>query len=443
MNEKIQRRSRRRRVSVLLMVLGVVLFGLSSFASSPAGSTVVPGQASDESSGQIRILTVSGLIDPVMADFITTELKRAEADAVDGEVIALVLAIDSKGSVLDDEAFTELAELIATSPLQIVGWVGPSGSVALGGSAELVGLTDLVGVSAGSRIGDIGEPRLPEGAFEAPFGAATERLESVSIDAEEAIELGISVGPIERASVLRDFVNEIEGYRSPALSDDVSQLTQAQFLNLPITAQLFHTVASPEVSYLFFVGGLALLVFELFTAGVGIAGVIGAFMLVLGSYGLDVLPTRWWAIALLILALMAMAVDIQTNVPRLYSAVGLVLFVLGTWFLFKDGVSMSWITGLFGIVGAVLYVYTGMPSMVRTRFSTPTIGRKWMIGQMGTATSSVDPTGTVVIDDTPWRAVTNRATPISDGESVRVVGIDRLMLLVEPEAGGARDYRER
>ncbi len=434
------------------MMLGVLLFGLSSLVATPASSVaaasaqsspVVPAQSGNDSDGQIRILTVSGLLDPVMADFITTELKRAEDDAAAEDVIALVLAIDSKGSVLDDDEFIQLAELIATSPLQIVGWVGPSGSVALGGSAELLGLTDLVGVAAGSRVGEIGESRLPEGAFDAPFGPATDRLRTVSVDGEEAVELGVSVGPIERASVLRDFVNEIEGYRSPAVSDDASQLTQAQFLNLPITAQLFHTVASPEVSYLFFVGGLALLLFELFTAGVGVAGVIGAFMLVLGSFGLDVLPTRWWAIGLLILSMLSVAVDVQTNVPRLYSALGIVLFTLGTWFLFADGISMSWITGMFGIIGAVLYVYTGMPSMVRTRFSTPTIGRKWMIGQMGTATSSVDPTGTVTIDDTPWRAVTNRATPIKNGEEVRVVGIDRLMLLVEPESGGARDYRER
>ncbi len=418
------------------------MLGSPAAVGAQAPDTEV-AQDEPDSSGLVRILTVSGLLDPVMADFLLTEISRAEDDqANDGNILALVFAIDSRGAVIDDEAFVELSERIATSPLQIVMWVGPSGAAALGGSAELLGLADLVGVSAGSRIGETGTSRLPEGPFDPAFGDATERLTTVSINAEEAIELGISVGPIERASVLRDFVNEIPGYRSPAISDDATQLTQAQFLNLPITAQLFHTVASPEVAYLFFVGGLALLVFELFTAGVGIAGVIGAFLLALGSYGLDVLPTRWWGIALLLASILAMAVDVQTNVPRLYSALGMVLFVLGTWFLY-DGVSMSWITGLFGIVGAVLYAYTGMPSMVRTRFSTPTIGRKWMIGQLGTAMTSVNPTGTVTIDDTPWRAVTNRATPIDDGEAVRVVGIDRLMLLVEPEAGGARDYRER
>jgi membrane-bound serine protease (ClpP class) len=84
-----------------------------------------------------------------------------------------------------------------------------------------------------------------------------------------------------------------------------------------------------------------------------------------------------------------------------------------------------------------------MPSMVRTRFSTPTIGRRWMIGEMGDAVTAVDPQGTIRIRDAVWRATTNRATPVQPGERVRVVGIDRLVLEVEPEVGAAKDYRDR
>ena len=47
------------------------------------------------------------------------------------------------------------------------------------------------------------------------------------------------------------------------------------------------------------------------------------------------------------------------------------------------------------------------------------------------------------IRDATWRAITNRATPIQEGDSIRVIGIDRLILEVEPEDGGAKDYRER
>jgi membrane-bound serine protease (ClpP class) len=105
--------------------------------------------------------------------------------------------------------------------------------------------------------------------------------------------------------------------------------------------------------------------------------------------------------------------------------------------------SLSWITLLVGIVGVSLGMISGMPAMVRTRFSTPTIGREWMVGEMGVAESSVNPDGVVRVRDALWRARTNRATPISAGGPIRVVEIQGLILEVEPEEGAAKDYRER
>jgi membrane-bound serine protease (ClpP class) len=81
--------------------------------------------------------------------------------------------------------------------------------------------------------------------------------------------------------------------------------------------------------------------------------------------------------------------------------------------------------------------------MVRTRFSTPTIGREWMVGELGRAVGDVDPDGTVLIREALWRARVNRATPVPAGETVRVVALDGPVLEVEPEEGGARDYRDR
>jgi len=91
----------------------------------------------------------------------------------------------------------------------------------------------------------------------------------------------------------------------------------------------------------------------------------------------------------------------------------------------------------------MLAFIVGMPSMVRTRFATPTIGREWMIGHEGTATTSIDPEGVALVSGARWRARTNRATPISAGSGLKVVAIDGVTLEVEPETGAARDYRER
>jgi membrane-bound serine protease (ClpP class) len=103
----------------------------------------------------------------------------------------------------------------------------------------------------------------------------------------------------------------------------------------------------------------------------------------------------------------------------------------------------SWITLSVGIIGVALTFIVGMPSMVRTRFATPTIGREWMVGMTGQAVNEVNPEGVVLVSDARWRARTNRATPITAGSTVRVVAIDGVTLEVEPEEGAARDYRER
>jgi membrane-bound serine protease (ClpP class) len=94
------------------------------------------------------------------------------------------------------------------------------------------------------------------------------------------------------------------------------------------------------------------------------------------------------------------------------------------------------------MIAISLAFVVGMPSMVRTRFATPTIGREWMIGSTGRAVGTINPLGIVQIHDAQWRARTNRSTPIQDGQELRVAAIDGVTLEVEPLEGAARDYRE-
>jgi membrane-bound serine protease (ClpP class) len=223
--------------------------------------------------------------------------------------------------------------------------------------------------------------------------------------------------------------------------------TTVRFSKLSLVDQVFHTAASPAVAYLLLLAGLCLLVFEFFTAGVGIAGVVGAVAVVLASTGLATLPARGWAVGVILAAVLAFAIDVQVGIPRLWTAVGVVLTVVGSLWLFEPlpGTTLrpSWITLLAGIGGVVLAFVVGMPSMVRARFATPTIGREWMIGAIGEVVETVDPDGVVSVGDARWRARTNRATPVGAGQPVRVVAIDGVTLEVEPLEGAARDHRER
>ena len=425
------RRDARRlsRAGGIAVLLGGLLFSLASLFASPIAGAQVP-----QTRG-ITILKVNGLIDPVLADFISTSIEQADAR---GD-IGLILQTDSNGVVISDSQYKELLEQMLAARTLIGVWVGPSGSSLVNGSAQLAGAADQVGVSPGSSIGDSG-PALVPGLNAARMNA----LQNDRLNAQEAADVGVST---VTSPTIGDMVINFPGVETKETTADNGEIrrepiTQVEFNQLSLISNLMHTVASPAVAYLLVTLGLCLIIFELFTAGVGVAGVVGAGSFLLAGYGLWVLPTRWWALVVLAISMFAFAIDVQTGVPRFWTGVGVVMFVVFSFTVF-DGMSLSWITLLVAIVGVVLAFIGGMPSMVRTRFSTPTIGREWMIGEIGRAVSSVNPDGVVQIRDALWRASTNRATPIEELERVRVIGIDGLVLEVEPESGGAKDYRDR
>jgi membrane-bound serine protease (ClpP class) len=408
--------------------------GLAVASASPAGAH--PSEASQATTacgdGVVSVVEVDGLLDTVLVDFVEDEV----ADAQGSCARAVVLQLDSGGATVSDGRMDGLVAAIEQSDVPITVWVGQSGSRATGEAVRLVAAAEVVGVPPGSSI------EVTAGLLDARGVEATD-LGDVDVGdrvgSERAVDLGLADND---APVIGDFVIGLPDVESEAVEGGLQPLTEVRFASLDVVGQLMHTVASPPVAYLLFVIGLTLLLFELYTAGVGVAGVVGTLFLLLGCYGLASLPTRPVGVALILLAIFAYGVDVQTGVPRVWTGIGTVAFVLGSLVLY-DGVSISWVTLLISFVGITLTMLAGMPTMVRTRFSTPTIGREWMIGEMGSARTAVDPDGIVLIRHAPWRARTNRATPIGVDEPVRVVAIDGLVLEVEPEEGGARDYRER
>ncbi len=414
---------------------------------------LAPGRAAAQAGdgptdvGPVDVIEVSGLIDQVLVDFV----DRALGAAADDGAQLLVIQLNSKGAVVSDQDMAELAFRISSARVPVGVWIGPSGARALGAAGQLAGYAAFSGMAPGSRLGDLGEPLFPESVFGPVFGDATEQLRDGTIGARDAERLGVV--DVD-APTLGDFIVNLDGEQvgdttletAAVVQTDAGPrrepIAQVRFFALPLVDQLFHTVASPPVAYLLLTIGLVLIVFEFFTAGIGIAGVTGAVALVLGCYGLAALPTRPAALALLLLSMVAFAIDVQTGVPRFWTFVGTAAFV-GASLTLYDGLALSWITLLAGIGGVLLMMLAGMPAMVRTRFATPTIGREWMVGQLGDAVADVDPDGVVRISDATWPARTNRATPIKAGERVRVVAIEGTVLEVEPEEGGARDHRER
>ena len=358
--------------------------------------------------------------------------------------------------------------------MPVVAWVGPSGSGARGAIALLLEAAHVASASPGSSLGpaspvrfdEPGDPgrkavarrlaRLAERQGRDVAGAR--RIEHDRLSAGDALDVG-AINLIE--PTVGELIVSLDG-RIVSTADGPRVLSTARvigegldrrrqpnqdvrFNRLSLDAQLLHTLSTPSVAYFLFVVGLALIVFEFYTAAIGLAGLVGAAALVGGLYGFSHLPVQPWAAALLALAVIGYAVDVQAGRPAAWTVIGSFALVAGSLGLYGGSSRLDppwWVLLLVGL-GLVLFMLGAMPTMIRSRFSTPTVGREGMIGETGRAEVEVTPDGVVMIQGARWRARTNRATPIAEGAEVRVVAVEGLVLEVEPESGGARDYRDR
>jgi membrane-bound serine protease (ClpP class) len=409
----------------LLFTAGVVLGQTAASANAASTAAAAPPRA------HIDVIQVGGLIDRIEADFV----ERSVRQSARGGAEALVVQLSSSAGVISSTQTDALRTAIEQAAVPVAVWVGPNGSRAYGPAYAIWRAAPLRGMAPGTRVGN------------APPGHG-DPLTGRTLGSGDALVQHVAN---IAAPTLGDFVVSLDQQQVGTVTLHTAQLTKGphgeprrvptvdtRFHKITLLEQLLHTAASPSVAYLMLVIGLLLVALEFFTAGIGIAAFCGTGALVLSSYGLGALPIRPWALLLIGVGIFGFCVDLQAGVPRVWTGIGAVALIVGTLRLYQH-VHMSPLAVVAGVLGTALFMLAGMPSMVRARFSTPTIGRESIVGEMGVALAAMEPEGTVEVRGAPWRARTNRATPIAAGAGIRVVAIDGLLLEVEPETGGARD----
>jgi membrane-bound serine protease (ClpP class) len=381
---------------------------------------------------RLNVIEVTGALDPVLTDFIGDSLDKAARQ----QALAVVIQLNSTHTVVSQHELDRLAFRLSHATVPVTVWVGPSGARAYEGATTLVRAADVSGIAQGARIGNAADPVFgPNPLASRTLGAA--QAKSAGYVDVVAPTLGDFIVGLNGQKVGDSTLNTAErvpGSSGPRLRPTVV----VSFAKPSLVPRLLHTVASPSVAFLLLVIGLLLMVFEFFTAGIGIAAACGAGAFVLSAYGMAVLPTRPIGVALVVFGMFGYSIDVQTGTPRVWTVIGAVCLALGG-LNFYSGLSVGLLPWLLAVVGAALFMIGAMAGVVRARFSTPTIGRESMIGELGTAIGAVNPQGTVRVRGALWRARTNRATPIPGGDQVRVAAIDGLLLEVEPLEGAAKD----
>jgi len=456
----VQRLRRHGRLVAALVLLGGA--GMLALESAAAAAETSAGERG------VLVVQVEGAINPPNSELIRDAIARANDD----RLTLVVLQIDSGGAI--GASIGQVVRAIRASSVPVVAWVGPTGARAEGGTALLVEAAHVAFASPSSEIGHAHPVRQddPEGSTRAEVRRELERLAEANGREPGAAArfAGRGLGPGAAASsgaidgvrpTIGEVIVTLDGESVQTASGAVELSTakvigggrdrrrepnqEVVFVGLDVGAATRHALLGPSLAYFLFVAGLALIVFEFFAASVGFAAAVGAICVVGAGYGFGGLPVRWWAIVLLVLAGFGFSVDAQAGGLGPWTAIGTVSMFAGSFFLYGGASDLAppwWLLVLVSGGAALFYVFA-IPPFLRARFSTPTLGREGMIAEMGAADTPIDPVGVVTVRGAQWRARVNRATPIEAGDPVRVVSVQGLELEVEPEEGGAQDYRER
>ena len=404
----------RRLVAVALLALGVV-------GTLPASA---------QGDAPIEVIDIAGPLDRLAVEFIESGIRSA----ADRDADVAIVQIDSPGALTGD--VEDLIDLIETPPLPVVVWVGPQPAAGYGAVVAMLDAAAISAAAPGVELG-YGAQLVAGGADTNAEGSLADGVETVR-DASDIVDI---VAP-----TINNLLFELDGrmvtvseqavtLSTVEVRDDGSTVAaQTVFREPGIGTRTMRLSIRPEAAFFFLLAGLTVAAFEFFAIGPGVAAGVGVVTLLLGGYGLAVLPLRWWAVILTLVGMWLLTVDFQRGRAAALTVIGTVLLLVGGLF-FTDGgpqIVPAW-WAIVVVVASVLAFYMfAMTAVARSRFSTPTLGREHMVGRQGKATTEFSPNGEVEVDGARWLAAAHREAGIKPGDAIVVAGIDGRFLEVEP-----------
>jgi membrane-bound serine protease (ClpP class) len=459
------------RIAVTLAVAAGMLFAVANLRTGGSNVGMVPPPATSSPSQQpaadgpkVVVLPASGVVDGVMADFISGGIDRAEADGA----VAVIVQLDTLGGDID--SMNRIVKSLHADIPTIV-WVGPSGSKAASAgtfitlSANLAYMAPSTNIGAASPVaagggdlastyGDTEARKIMEDAVaeirsiaqerhpEAVEWAASTVSDARSYTAQEALDAKAIDGV---AASLDDVLGQADGQVVTVNGEQITlQTSGATVVTIreDLIQAVLHGLHDPNVAFILLVLGILLIGLELFNPSI-VSGLTGAVALALAFYG-------FWSLPLNVLGLILVAVGIamlvaEPAVPShgLLTVGGLACFVVGATALYgSPGPYLPSVAVALPII-AVMAATAGAYSLLLVKtlldmrrepvpVGSGMVGTDEVVGLEGRVESDLAPTGTVYVAGESWSAKLEGGGRAVRGTKVRVIRKEGLVLIVEP-----------
>ncbi len=423
-----------------------VIFGL--FLAAPLTALAAPGDT-------VVRLDLDGVVDPFTASYLESGIEAAETDGAS----AILLTIDTPGGT--DNSMRKIIRAILASPVPVICFVAPEGARAASAGTFILMSCPVAAMAPGTNVG-AAHPVGVRGAVEiekvtndaAAYlrslaedrgrnGDWAEKAvrDSDSISAQQALDMEVVDLIQPNASALLDEIDgrtvKVADGRDATLSTADARVADRE----PGTAaQLLQTLLSPNIAFLLFYLGLALIVVEMLTPGVTVPGVLGVLCLGLALTAFGMLPVQLLGVGLLAASVAFFLVEFQNPGLGFPAAAGVVTMVLGGLLLFDRSVpdaqvSISMIAPV--AIGSGLFFGFVVKKALAARRLPPAVKSQNVLGAVGHAVTDLAPSGVVQVVSETWTATSS--VPVPKGSRVRVTAVDGLRLSVEPAEGAVAD----
>ncbi len=435
---------RSRRLTILTIsfcIFLVTLFAISLSATS--------------ASAQVLQIVLDDTIQPISAEYISRAIEQARKS----NDRAVLIELNTPGGLVSSTR--EIIQQITSSSVPVIVYVTPTGGHAGSAGIFILESADIAAMAPGTAAGaahpvsligpmqvktdDEMKQKIENDAAALMRSVTSKRGRNIEA-AESAVRTSKSFTDQEALSVhLIDYVasspedlfRQMQGRpfkRFDGQSDTLNLVGQAIVpFNMTVRQHVLDVLMDPNIAFLLLVIGALALYVEFNHPGTVIPGTVGIVFIILAIFALNLLPTRFAAVGLILGAFALFAAEAKFVTHGILTIGGIILLTLGGLLLVDAPIPqmrVHLITAVavsvpFGLITAFL-----MTIAVKARRNKVVTGAQGLVGQTGVAQTALSPQGKVFVHGELWDAVAS--TPLPIGELVRVDKVEGLILEVVP-----------
>jgi membrane-bound serine protease (ClpP class) len=396
-------------------------------------------------------VSVHDTINPITQEYIARAIREAGQTHAD----ALLIELGTPGGLAD--AMREILESMLASPVPVIVFVAPSGSRAASAGFFVLEAADVAAMAPGTNTGAAHPVTLGGGEPDAVMkekmendlaalmrSVASQRGRNVEM-AESAVRQSKSFTDEEAlqnhlidliAKNEADLFQQLEGrsFKRFGGNEVTLHLAGKPVREFPMTLKqhILGRLMDPNLAFILLAVGLLALYAEFNHPGAVIPGVVGLIFIVLAVFALNLLPTRYAALSLILAAFVLFALEAKFATHGILGIGGICSMVLGALLLVDAPIPemrIHVITALSVSVPIGLITIFLVTIALRARRNKVVTGAQGMVGATGLAQTPLAPEGKVFVHGEIWNAIA--AGEVAAGEPIKVTAVDGLTLRVE------------